>query len=795
MLILNYENLMKTQGIEAEFDVARIATPIVTGETFAEFMAMDKAEQMKLKDQGGFLAAVSRDGTRKKDAIVARTMLALDLDDADVTTLETIKVNAFCKLWVHSTRKHTATKPRYRLIVPLKYPVASEEYEPLARFFAREMNIMEACDPAGFRSAQLMLWPTVSSDMVDSFVFYEAPCNELLNPEEFLAKHEAANIAKWPRKSQELKDVVRQGKKDTGDDDPRSKVGIVGAFCRTYTVAEAIETFLADIYVPSSVDGRYDLIAADSVGGLAIYDEVFAYSFHSKDEAAGKLLNAYDLVRIHRFGMLDEGATPGTPFSRLPSNIEMAKFALGIPAVRDNIIVQKDEECSIPQVVKSKLEFTTDGKIKHTLDNVMVILENDDKLVGIRFNSFTHKLIIVEDVPWRKGQGEFTDYDLAGLAAFLSKVYKLEVSERTLLNALKNIRFSREHHPVKEWLGTLPAWDGVKRLEFYLVNYLGAVDNAYVRFVSKVILIAAIARVMAPGTKFDIVPVLVGPQGCGKSTIYAKLFSEWFSDSLNLGDLRDKTAIEKISGVLCLEIAELSGLAKAELELVKAFFSRQVDRCRPAYGRTVVELPRQCVFVATTNQVEGFLRDISGNRRFAPIEVNGNSQLHPWDITENEINQIWSEALQCYREGDYQLFFDDEVKAAAEAEQKAFLVHDERRGLVEEYLAKPIPSNWLRLSDDDRKDYLRSKSLPDGMEDNKGNAERPKLIEPFVQRSYVSNMEIYAECFGKNPADFNRYKDAPEIAQIMASIGVWKASREMHMTPYGKQRCYIRNAF
>ena len=532
------------------------------------------------------------------------------------------------------------------------------------------------------------------------------------------------------------------------------------------------------------------------MGGLAIYDEVFAYSFHSnKDEAAGKLLNAYDLVRIHRFGMLDADAKPGTPFSRLPSNVEMAKFALSINEVRDNIIIQEDEECSIPQVVKSKLEFNSLGKIKHTLDNVIVILENDDKLIGIRFNSFTHKLIIVKDVPWRQGQGEFTDYDIAGLTAYISSYYKLEVGERTLLNALKNIRFSREHHPVKEWLGNLPAWDGVKRLEFYLVMYLGAVDNAYVRFVSKVILIAAIARVMAPGTKFDIVPVLVGPQGCGKSTVYAKLFGEWFSDSLNLGDLRDKTSIEKISGSLCLEIAELSGLAKAELELVKAFFSRQVDRCRPAYGRTIVELPRQCVFVATTNQVEGFLRDTSGNRRFAPVEVNGNSQLHPWDITEDEINQIWSEALQCYREGDYQLFFDDEVKAAAEAEQKAFLVHDERRGLVEEYLAKPIPSNWLQFSDDYRKDYLRGKLLPDGMEDNEGNAKRPEFIEPFVLRSYVSNMEIYAECFGKNPADFNRYKDAPEIAQIMASIGEWQASREMHMTPYGKQRCYIRNAF
>ena len=173
MKILMFESIRQQVGEEADFDISRISTPIVTDETFAEFSAMDKASQMALKDKGGFLAAVSSDGTRKKDAIVARTMLALDLDDADVTTFETIKANAFCKLWVHSTRTHTAEKPRYRLLVPLNHPVASEEYEPLARFFARELNVMEACDPAGFRSAQLMLWPTVSCDMVDSFVFYD----------------------------------------------------------------------------------------------------------------------------------------------------------------------------------------------------------------------------------------------------------------------------------------------------------------------------------------------------------------------------------------------------------------------------------------------------------------------------------------------------------------------------------------------------------------------------------------------------------------------------------------------
>ena len=128
----------------------------------------------------------------------------------------------------------------------------------------------------------------------------------------------------------------------------------------------------------------------------------------------------------------------------------------------------------------------------------------------------------------------------------------------------------------------------------------------------------------------------------------------------------------------------------------------------------------------------------------------------------------------------------------AEAEQQAFMVHDERRGLIEEYLAKPIPKNWLRLSEDDRKNYLRNTFLPDGMEDTNGNAVRAQLHEPIELRQRISNMEIFVECFGKNPADFNRYKDAAEIAQIMVAIGGWQASREAYATPYGKQRSYVR---
>lgn len=768
MVILEFENLAQKVGLENDFNVRRISAPIVTEETFAEFMAMEKSAQMKLKDHGGFVAAVSTDGSRKKEAILARTMLTLDLDDADVTTLETIKTNAFCKLWVHSTRKHTSEKPRLRLIVPLKEPVEAERYEVLARFFAQELNVLEACDPAGFRAAQLMLWPTVSADMLDDFVFYESSNDDLLDVNAFLAEFDKNNLLKWPRKRSETKSIAREVA--DVNDDPRSKSGVVGAFCRTFTIKEAIEKFLAHVYAPSRVaENRFDLIAADSVGGLVIYDQIYAYSFHSKDEAAGQRLTAYDIVRIHLFGELDKDVSQGTPFSRFPSNVEMAKFALGIKEVRANLFSNLPPKTSVSDDLKVKLDFTVDGKIRNTLHNVALILEFDEALQGICQNSFTNKLTVSDEVPWRTKHGDFCDKDFSALAHYYSCNYGLEVSDRTLLNALNVIASKRTFHPVLDWLNGLAEWDNVPRLENYLIKYLGATDNDYVRFVSKIIVISAIARVMEPGLKYEIVPVLVGTQGSGKSTIFNKLFGEWFSDALTLSDMHDKASIEKMEGILCFEIAELSGMAKADLELVKAFISRRVDKCRFAYGRVVVTTPRQCVFVATTNQVEGFLRDISGNRRFAPVEVTGKTEIHPWDMTTDTITQIWAEALYYYNNGDFKLYFDGTIKDAAEVEQKSFLVHDERRGLVEEFLAKPIPYDGSSA-------IVQNKDLP------------------LRLRTTVSNMEIFVECFGKNKADFNRYKDAPDIAQIMASIGGWKMTREFRMTPYGRQRCYVREA-
>ena len=766
MKVLNFKSISQAVGVEADFDLERLKTPIATDETFAEFLALDKTEQLALKDKGGFLAAVSKDGTRKKEAIVLRTMLTLDLDDADVTTLETIKATAFCKFWVHSTRKHTADNPRFRLIVPLKEPVKSEDYEVLARFFAQEINVLEACDPAGFRTAQLMLWPTVSRDMLDYYVFFESPMDELLDVDVFLSKFDIENVAKWPRKRSEAKAIAREVADP--NDDPRTKSGVVGAFCRTYSVEEAVEKFLKHVYEPSKIaNNRFDLLAADSLGGLVIYDDVFAFSFHTKDEAAGQRLNAYDIVRIHLFGDLDNEASEGTPFARLPSNIKMSKFALSIKEVRENLFSNIPKDAILNDDLKLKLDFTVDGKIKNTLRNICLIFEGDEALKGISLNTFTNKLTVSDEVPWRKSKSDFDEKDFSELAHHFSSMYAIEVSDRNLMNGLNIVSAKRTFHPIKDWLNSLPKWDEIPRLETYLTDYLGAADNYYTRFVAKIILLSAIARVMEPGIKYEIVPVLVGPQGCGKSTIFSKLFGAWFSDSLTLNDMRDKAAIEKMEGILCFEIAELSGMAKADLELIKSFLSRQVDKCRFAYGRVVVTTPRQCVFVATTNQVEGFLRDTSGNRRFAPVEVTGECEKHPWDMTDDVIDQIWAEAFHCYKTGNFKLFFDGEIKVVAEAEQKAFLVHDDRRGLVEEFLAKPIPCDGSSA-------IIRNKDMPLNL------------------RTAVCNLEIFADCFGKDPADFNRVKDASAIAQIMASIDGWSLSKEYRMTPYGKQRCYIR---
>ena len=312
--------------------------------------------------------------------------------------------------------------------------------------------------------------------------------------------------------------------------------------------------------------------------------------------------------------------------------------------------------------------------------NLSIILEEDEKLRPIRYDLLSDAIELTGDLPWRKisrgGKG-WRDADDAHLMNYVETYYGA-FSPGHYGPALARAADSRAFHPVRDYIESLPEWDGTPRLETLLPDYLGAEDSPYVRAVTRLTLQAALWRAFHPGTKFDNILVLCGPQGIGKSTLIARLGGPWYSDSLTLLDMNDKTAAEKLQGAWLVEIGEMAGMRKAEIEKVKAFLSRQDDRYRAAYGRRVVSHPRQCVFFGTTNNEGGYLRDVTGNRRFWTVPVTGRSPKKPWDLDPETVGQIWMEAVIRLDGGP--LVLPPELERVSETIQREALEQDDRQG-------------------------------------------------------------------------------------------------------------------
>lgn len=159
--------------------------------------------------------------------------------------------------------------------------------------------------------------------------------------------------------------------------------------------------------------------------------------------------------------------------------------------------------------------------------------------------------------------------------------------------------------------------------------------------------------------------------------------------------MKDKAAPEKLQGYWILELGELAGLKKMDVETVKAFITRQDDKFRHSYGYSVEDHPRQCIIVGSTNNGDGFLRDVTGNRRFWPVTCTTNSPHHPWEV-ERVVPQLWAEAYTLYRAGE-KLFLSPEEEKQASMEQTAALESDVREGMIAEYLDKLLPEDWDRM--------------------------------------------------------------------------------------------------
>lgn len=739
--------------------VAKLKIPVTTPEAYAEYKKMSKADQDKIKDVGGFVGGFLKNGRRKADSVECRQIISLDLDFAPVDFFDTLEILADYACCVYSTHKHSLETPRYRLLIPLNREVTADEYEAIARKIAEEIGI-DYFDDTTYQPSRLMYWPSVSSDGQYFYSYLDYP---FLSADSILAKYpDWTDTSYWPESSRAAGIRKKQADKQG---DPCEKSGLIGAFCRTYTIPEAIEKFIPDAYIKCDTPNRYTYSGGSTAAGLVIYeDEKFAYSNHGTDPASGKLCNAFDLVRIHKFGAQDDEAGADTPTTKLPSYKGMVEFVRSDNEVRlrlheerqENAKEDFDREVDDNSWV-TKLDLDKQGGIENTLSNLTLILRNDPNLKGIVFNQLSDSMEIMEpDVPWKHPGRFWRDADDAQLIGYIDDAYA-NFSQRNFDVAVTRVTDERSYHPIREYFDSLPVWDGVKRVDTLLIDYLNADDCDYTKAVTRKTLCAAIARIKRPGIKFDSMIVLNGPQGIGKSTLLAKLGGKWYADSLKLNDTKDKTAAEKLQGYWIMEIPELAGLKKADTESLKAFLTCQDDKYRAAFGRRVSSHPRQCIFIGSTNAENGFLRDTTGNRRFWPVNVRKGAKKSSWNLTEDIVKQIWAEAMEIYESGE-SLFLSKELSETAEERQTEAMEQDEREGIVREYLNKLLPEDWNSKDIYDRRNWINDELVMQGS----------------VRRDRVCIMEIWCECFGKDKGSLKR-QDSNEIVSIMRRMPDWKA--------------------
>lgn len=409
------------------------------------------------------------------------------------------------------------------------------------------------------------------------------------------------------------------------------------------------------------------------------------------------------------------------------------------------------------------------------------LIQEDHNLDGVQFNEFCGQIEFTRPVPWNdldpeklpaNGRYFIRDTDYTSFRIYIEQNYPdYHIRVNDFPKAFEKLAEIHSYHPIKKFFADLPAWDNVPRVDTLLHDYLGAEDSVYTREVMRKTLCAAMQRIIKPGTKFDTMPVLNGPQGIGKSTLLSRLGAEWFNDNISLAGTRDKSAAEGLQQGWIIELSEVDGgLRRSDLESVKAFLSRSIDVYRPAYGRTVETHPRQCVFFGTANSETGYLSDMTGNRRFLNIRCNGGAAKHPWDLTAEEIKQIWAEVKYYVSRGE-SLILSPEAQKTAEQEQNQALETDEKDGVIMQFVEADIPGGWDNFTLDRRLAWYMNPNA-------KG----------YIRREYISVIEIWTECFSQR-REMLKKADSIRIAASLLKHG-WKKAGVRACGPYGKQRVF-----
>ena len=481
----------------------RLKVTIRTTESAEEYAKMSRAQRDAAKDHGGFVAGVLKGGRRKVDTVESRSMVALDGDRIDTAFLDSYESLCPYTSALYTTHSSTEENPRVRLVFPLTRDVTPEEFVAVSRYLAQMLGI-DYFDECSYQPNQLMYWPSTPAN--GSFVYKETD-GGWLDPDAILTKHpEWTDPTRLPTSSRESKANTTAQQKVQ---DPLTKEGVVGLFNRTYyPISKALETFLSDVYEPTDNENRWHLIVSSSMAGVEIKEDKFVYSHHAKDPAYLKLCNAFDIVRIHRFGDLDEKAS-----YKAMCEFAMQQDEVKLLAASERMAdVETDFSGSEDTDWQKRFQYEPRSTVlKNNLHNITLILQNDPQLQNIVFNQQLDGMEIKGDVPWKHPSKYWRDADDAQLISYVDSHYGT-FSQRNYQIAVTKVADDRSYHPIREYLAALPEWDGVPRVDTLLIDYLGAEDNSYVRAVTRKTLCAAVRRVQEPGVKFDTMLVLNGPR-------------------------------------------------------------------------------------------------------------------------------------------------------------------------------------------------------------------------------------------------------------------------------------------
>lgn len=704
---------------------------------------------------------------RTKTAVRTRCALTLDVDHPDDGFEAELELLLPYAALVHTTHSSTKRAPRYRVIIPLDRPVAPDEYHAAATVVMQLLGEHQF-DPGSVQPERYMFKPAEGAP--GSWSWFQVP-GDFARADSLLGDftHDLSTMpAPKPHRNKR---------------DPFAIEGTVGAFNRAYDdFALLIQQY--DLPYQESGTDRWQLVGASAAAGMGLVAPGLVFSHHANDPAYGQTCTAFDLVRLHLYADLDADVAKGTPVNRLPSYKAMLETAtLDTQVVRELVGADfADELSATADAIAGSTTESNDWRVNFRLDprtgqpkddilNWDLIADHDPAFQALYYNELSMAIEVDKDLPWRQlrpGQETFNAGDRSALALYIERTYHIRPARSYLDDLVSDKALPRRVNPVANYLRAL-VWDGTPRVEECLP---GVTPTPYTRMVARKSMVAAVARMLDPGCKWDHMLVLYGTEGLRKSYWVDRMAKGY---SAELGPLNNKDTLITLQRSWIMTSDEGHSLRKSDFDAQKAFITRTADVFRMPYDREAGVHRRHCVIWGTTND-EVFLRRQEGNRRF--LIVHCEREADPDKLGDDYVDQVWAEAVHLYQQGE-PLYLDSAEDVLAKAAREQFTEEDALAGVVASYLDTLVPSEWDTMAPETRQLWLLNQA--DGFS---------PVGTQRIDR--VCSLQVFMEALGRRRGDHRR-TDLLEITDVLKQMPGWRQLPGTHRLPgYGPQKVFER---